>query len=129
MVFSFLSLSGNPLIDTSIMARTFDYVWDHWEWERTWGWDFSLTAMAAVRLGKPDKAIDALFMPVNTNTYLVNGHNYQNERLRLYLPGNGGLLTAVAMMCAGYDGCTTSNPGIPVDGTWTVRWEGLNPLP
>jgi len=32
------------------------------------------------------------------NTYLVNRHNYQDKRLRLYLPGNGGLLAAVAMM-------------------------------
>jgi hypothetical protein len=126
---AFGMLPPNPLLDTSIMAATFDYVWDHWQWERTWGWDFPLTAMTAARLGKPDKAIEALFIPVKTNTYLGNGHNYQTERLRLYLPGNGGLLTAVAMMCAGYEGCTTSNPGIPSDGTWTVRWEGIRPLP
>jgi hypothetical protein len=77
----------------------------------------------------PDKAIDALFMDVGTNTYLVNGHNYQDRRLRLYLPGNGGLLTAVAMMCAGYDGSDEVNPGFPTDGTWKVKWEDLNPLP
>ena len=27
--------------------------------------------------------------------------DYQDDRLRVYLPGNGGLLAAVAMMCAG----------------------------
>ena len=43
--------------------------------------------------------------------------------------GNGGLLTAVAMMCAGYDGCRQKNPGFPKDGRWRVRWEGLFPLP
>jgi hypothetical protein len=68
-------------------------------------------------------------MPQRTNTYLPNGHNYQDSRLRCYLPGNGGLLTAVALMCAGYDGCTEPNPGFPKDGTWDVRWEGLLPLP
>ncbi len=126
---AFGTLPGNPLIDTAIMRNTFDYVWENWQWEDTWGWDFPLTAMAAVRLGEPGKAMDALFMQPETNTYLPNGHNYQDGRLRLYLPGNGGLLTAVAMMCAGYDGCTIPEPGIPKDGTWKVRWEGLRPIP
>lgn len=85
--------------------------------------------MCATRLGLPDKAIDALLMPVKKNTYLVNGHNYQDDRLRLYLPGNGGLLSAIALMCAGYDGCTRSDPGIPQDGKWQVKWEGLKKMP
>ena len=67
-------------------------------------------------------------MDKRTNTYLQNGHNYQDGRLRCYLPGNGGLLTAVALMCAGWDGCQVKNPGFPQDGTWDVRWEGLPPV-
>ncbi len=122
-------LPESRLVDKTIMNATFDYIWDNWKWEETWGWDFPLTAMTATRLGRPDKAIDALFMNPATNTYLANGHNYQDKRLRLYLPGNGSLLTAVAMMCAGYDGCTEFAPGIPKDGTWKVRWEGLVPMP
>jgi len=54
-------------------------------------------------------------MPIKTNTYLPNGHNYQDNRLTLYLPGNGGLLAAVAMMCAGYDGCNATLPGYTQD--------------
>ena len=73
-------------------------------------------------------AMDALFMPIQTNTYLINGHNYQDERLTIYLPGNGGLLSAVAMMCAGYDGCTINNPGFPKDGSWKVKWEGMKKI-
>ena len=47
--------------------------------------------------------------------------------MRLYLPGNGALLTAIAMMCAGWDGCEEPlNPGFPKDGQWNVRWEGLH---
>ena len=118
-----------PLVNTEVMKPTFEYVWEHWHWNETWGWDFPMTAMAATRLGMPEKAIDALFMDVKTNTYLPNGHNYQNDRLRLYLPGNGGLLTAVAMMCAGWDGCETETPGFPKDGSWQVKWEGLEKLP
>lgn len=85
--------------------------------------------MDAARLGEPEKAVGALLMDKRTNTYLVNGHNYQDGRLRVYLPGNGGLLTAVAMMCAGWDGSEGVNPGFPKDGKWNVRWEGLKPLP
>jgi hypothetical protein len=120
-------LPKTKLLDTSTMHRTFDLVWQKWNWKETWGWDFPLTAMTAARLGLPEKAMDALFMNVMTNTYLVNGHNYQDERLRIYMPGNGGLLTAVAMMCAGWDGSGESNPGIPKN--WVVKWEGLRKMP
>ncbi len=116
-------------LDTAVMKKTFNLIWNVWAWNATWGWDFPMTAMAATRLGMPDKAIDALFMPVQTNTYLPNGHNYQDKRLRLYLPGNGGLLAAVAMMCAGWDGCKITNPGFPKDGKWKVKWEGLQKMP
>lgn len=56
-------------------------------------------------------------MEVGTNIFLANGQNYQDERLRLYLPGNGALLTAVAMMCAGYGDSDDPLPGFPDDGT------------
>jgi protein-glucosylgalactosylhydroxylysine glucosidase len=68
-------------------------------------------------------------MPAQKNTYLVNGHNYQDKRLRLYLPGNGGLLAAVALMAAGWDNNSRSNPGFPKNGKWNVRWEGLQRMP
>ena len=116
-------------VDPELMKNTFDWVYDNWNWDETWGWDFPTTCMNAVRVGEPEKAINALLMDQRTNTYLPNGHNYQNARLRIYLPGNGGLLTAVALMCAGWDGCTVKNPGFPKDGNWNVRWEGLKPLP
>jgi hypothetical protein len=111
------------------MKNTYNLILKVWKWETTWGWDFPLMAMTATRLQMPDKAIDALFMPVQTNRYLANGHNYQDDRLTIYLPGNGGLLSAVAMMCAGYDSCTTTNPGFPKDGSWKVKWEGLKAFP
>ena len=90
--------------------------------------DYGMTAMAAARIGDAKTALDALLIDTQKNTYLKNGHNFQTaDRLRLYLPGNGALLTAVAMMCAGWDGCKeVLNPGFPKDGTWNVRWEGLH---
>jgi protein-glucosylgalactosylhydroxylysine glucosidase len=116
-------------VNNTIMKNTFDWIWTNWSWNDTWGWDFPMTAMSAGRLGMPDKAIDALLMKIQTNTYLPNGNNYQDDRLRIYLPGNGGLLTAIAMMVAGYDGGKGLLPGIPKDGKWNVKWEGLKKMP
>jgi hypothetical protein len=125
---AYASIPAANNLDTSVMRNTFDLVWKIWHWNDTWGWDFPLTAMTATRLNIPGKAIDALLMPVQKNTYLPNGHNYQDERLTIYLPGNGGLLAAVAMMCAGYDNNRVKQPGIPRDGNWKVRWEGLKQI-
>ena len=122
-------LPKSRLVDDRIMKQTSDWIWKGWNWNKTWGWDYPMVAMNAARLGEPFKAVDALLMDKRTNTYLKNGHNYQDSRLRCYLPGNGGLLTAVAMMCAGWDGCTERNPGFPQDGRWNVRWEGLKKMP
>jgi hypothetical protein len=101
-----------------------------WNWETCWGWDFPLVAMTAARVGEPELAIDALMMTAAKNRYLNNGHNFQREGLPLYLPGNGGLLTAVAMMAAGWDGAPAGpTPGFPKNGLWQVNWEGLQRMP
>ena len=121
-------LPASPVSSDSVAAnRTLNWVMDNWNWPTTWGWDYGMTAMAAARLGHPETALKALLIDTQKNTYLKNGHNFQTaDRLRIYLPGNGALLTAIAMMCAGWDGCTIpNNPGFPQDGTWNVRWEGL----
>ncbi|MDR0811065.1 MAG: hypothetical protein LBN23_02145 [Paludibacter sp.] len=119
----------NKLIRADYMKNTLNWIWENWNWGKTWGWDFPMTAMCAARIGEPQRAVDALLMDKRTNTYLINGHNYQDSRLRVYLPGNGGLLTAVAMMCAGWDGSEGKNPGFPKDGKWNVQWEGLKKMP
>ncbi len=119
-----------PLIDYDVMKRTFDFVLKDWDWPSTWGWDYPVMAMTAARLGEPEKAIDALFVDAQKNRYLANGHNYQSARLPVYLPGNGGLLAAVAMMAAGWDDCPDRpSPGFPDNGKWNIRWEGLRRMP
>ncbi|MBN1978337.1 MAG: hypothetical protein JW918_13150 [Anaerolineae bacterium] len=118
------------LIDPEVMGRTLDRVLQTWEWPTSWGWDYPMMAMTAARLGRTGQAIDALFIASENNRYLANGHNFQTARLPLYLPGNGGLLAAVAMMAAGWDGCPDlPAPGFPTDGRWRVRWEGLKRMP
>ncbi len=116
-------------VDPAIMLRSFDKTMQVWQWDKCWGWDFPMTAMCAARLGRGDQAVAALLIKSAKNEYLPNGHNYQRQNLQLYLPGNGGLLSAVAMMCAGWDGCPDQpNPGFPRQG-WAVRWEGLKRMP
>jgi protein-glucosylgalactosylhydroxylysine glucosidase len=120
----------NETVNRPAMKKTLQAVLKSWNWESTWGWDFPLMAMTAARVGAPDLAVDALLMDVQKNTYLNNGHNYQNERLPIYLPGNGGLLMAVDMMAAGWDDAADVHaPGFPKDGTWKVEYEGLQRLP
>ena len=121
-------LPSSPVGCDSVAAKkTLGWVMKNWNWLTTWGWDYGMIAMAAARLGDTKTALDALLIDTQKNTYLKNGHNFQTaDRLRLYLPGNGALLTAVAMMCAGWDGNKEGlNPGFPKDGSWNVRWEGL----
>ncbi|HMB92084.1 MAG TPA: hypothetical protein VKP65_14625 [Rhodothermales bacterium] len=115
-------------VDPEVMRRTLFRVLEDWEWETTWGWDYPLTAITAARLGEPERAVDALLMDTPKNRYLPNGHNYQRPGLTIYLPGNGGLLSVVAMMAAGWEGApATPAPGFP-DSGWTVHAERLRPL-
>jgi hypothetical protein len=124
-----LGLLPGKLADPETMRRTLFKVMEIWNWDKTWGWDYPMIAMTAARLGEGEMAIDALMMKKLTNTYLPNGHNYQRSPLPVYLPGNGGLLTAVAMMAAGWEGSPDHHaPGFPQDGSWTVRFEGLNKM-
>ncbi|WP_163716226.1 hypothetical protein [Mangrovibacterium lignilyticum] len=115
-------------IDPEVMRKTMHVIAERWDWPSTWGWDYPMAAMSAVRLSEPELALDFLLKDVQKNTYLKNGHNYQSERLRVYLPGNGGFLTTIGMMCAGWEGCTETNPGFPKDGKWNVKWENLEPM-
>ncbi|MFD2036461.1 hypothetical protein ACFSKL_16770 [Belliella marina] len=122
-------LPKTDMIDPEIMRNTLEKILEIWQWDTTWGWDYPMMAMNAARLDMPETALDAIFLGKQKNIYLPNGHNYQDKRLRIYLPGNGGLLTAVAMMAAGWEGAPDRpNPGFPDNGKWQVKWEGLKPM-
>jgi hypothetical protein len=126
-----LGILDGAMVDRATMRRTLHRIADNWDWDNTWGWDYPMMAMTAARLGEGRTAIDLLLKDTNKNHYLVNGHNFQIDgTLPLYLPGNGGLLYATALMAAGWDGAPKRNaPGFPDDGSWTVRTEGILPAP
>ena len=130
---SMLGISGlfiSEHCDWQIFENTLNKVLDCWEFETMWGWDFALMAMAATTLNQPELAIDILLMSSPKNDYVISGNNYQRTRrdLPLYLPGNGSLLLAVALMVAGYAGCDTDQPGIPKNGAWQVEFENVFPF-
>ncbi len=125
-----LSWIPGPGIDATTMQHTFDWIWKNWNWPDTWGWDYPMLAMTAARLGDGDRAIDALLLDTPKNHYALNGHVYQRPGLTLYLPANGGLLYATALMAAGWDNAPKRNaPGFPDNGQWTVHWENLKTAP
>jgi hypothetical protein len=113
--------------DPRLTRRTVEKVWKTWKWDRVWGWDFPMFAMAAAKNGRPDLAVDALLHPSPKNSMNTLG---LSSAPFPYFPSNGGLLYAIALMCAGWDGCPkTHAPGFPADGSWRVRWENLSPAP
>jgi len=125
LVGAFGMLPGDS-VDQAAMRRSLARVMQVWQWDRAWGWDFGKAAMCAARTGQPDLAVDALLIDAVKNRYHPNGHNYQRADLTAYLPGNGALLCAVAMMCAGWtNGPPSPTPGFPPNGQWSVRHEGL----
>jgi hypothetical protein len=116
-----LGMLPGRMADRDTMRRTLEKVMREWRWPDTWGWDYPMAAMTAARLDLPNLAVDALLLDTPKNRYLANGHNWQRPNLPLYLPGNGGLLAALAHMCAG-----AQRPVFP--DRWKVRWERLEPL-
>jgi hypothetical protein len=108
--------------------------------------------MTAARLHEPDKAVDFLLHASRNFQFGVTGMTprvHLNEHAadlvpaaasqasadtdyrrlaETYFPSNGGLLLAVGMMAAGWEGELSHLPGFPKEG-WRVRAEGLRPLP
>ncbi len=127
MLAAFGMLPDVGLVDRQVMDRTLTGVLDDWDWQSTWGWDCPMAAMTAARLGRPEDAVALLLRDTPKNGYLPSGHCWQENRLPVYLPANGGLLYAAAMMAAGWEGADASQhaPGFPADGSWVVRYEGI----
>lgn len=113
-------------VDVATMRNTLDKVEQVWQFHETWGWDFPMLAMTAARLGKQEQAIEYLLSYSSEFAFEEHGLVGGGRAPFPYFPGNGGLLYAVAMMAAGWDGAPNVDaPGFPQDKSWTVKWEGL----
>ncbi|HVU22778.1 MAG TPA: hypothetical protein VHE13_01555 [Opitutus sp.] len=135
-------LPGGPDVDRATMQRTLDAVLAQWDWKtKIWGWDYPMIAMTATRLGRAAEAVEVLLRDGPNNHYTASGLCPQGSdraqadqaggrrEIAAYLPANGALLSAVALMLAGWDGCTEEFPGFPKDGSWQIRAEGWHSLP
>lgn len=131
MMTAIYGLIPSDRVEYDIMEESLKKILECWDLDTTWGWDFAMMAMTATRLGKPELAIELLLMDTPNNHYVISGHNAQTKRedLPVYLPGNGSLLLAVAMMTAGFSGCDSDLPGFPKDGSFIVEYENIKPFP
>ena len=115
-------------VDPAIMKATVNQTKRAWNWNNTWGWDFPMMAMSAARNGDPHLAVDMLLHPAKG--FQFNACGLPTGGPFPYFPSNGGLLYAVAMMAAGWDGAPDRPaPGFPDDGSWVVKWEDLKRAP
>ena len=109
-------------VDVAVMQASLAKV--RQTWGGMWGWDYPLMAMCAARTGDPRGAVDLLLDP--SQNFQFNACGLPTGGPFPYLPSNGSLLYAVAMMAAGWDGAPERPaPGFPEDGSWVVRWERL----
>ena len=122
-----LGLLPGDRIDHQTMQNTLDKIYQVWNFQTMWGWDFAMMAMTEARLGNAERALEILLYDTEKNQYMKNGHNCQVLRkdLPLYLPGNGSLLLAIPLMAVGYPGSTTEHPGFPQDGSWKIETDGM----
>lgn len=114
-------------VDVATMRATAHKVYETWPVTDLYSWDFPLLAMNAARLGDPGRAVDFLLHERYGFTDTGLPASGKSGVPSPYFPAAGGLLYAVAMMCAGWEGAAGPAPGFPADG-WVVRWEGLAPV-
>ena len=110
-------------VDKETFVKTLDKVVSTWDFNRTWGWDFPMVAMAAARSGNRELAVDMLMH--NSSGFQFDEHGLCTGGPFPYFPANGGLLTALAMMCGGWDGSEGLSPGFPANGDWVIKAEGF----
>ena len=104
-------------VNPQIVKNSLRKVWEVWQKDRIWGWDFAWITMCASRVGEPEIAVDSLLSMEIDEIGANNNGSYP------YLPANGGLLFAVAMMCI--DEKDNIAPGFPKDGKWVVEYENI----
>ena len=105
------------MVDPEIARASLKKVWATWDMNRIWGWDFPWIAMCAARVGEPELAVEAM-MGCSLDEIGCNAAGSYP-----YLPANGAILFAAAMMAAGPGGAHA--PGFPKDGKWVVRQENI----
>ena len=113
-------------VDIPTFKNTLEKVSQVWRFDRTWGWDFPMLAMAAARTGEYELAMD--FLLTKAPGFQFDAHGLASGGPWPYFPSNGGLLSAVAMMAGGWDGAPEPDKNslwFPRNGMWKVKAEGF----
>ncbi len=116
-------------IDKKVFKKTYASVLKHWQFDKIWGWDFPMLAMAASRIGDREGAINALVH--SSKNFQFDEHGLATGGPFPYMPSNGGFLTALAMLAGGWDDADEDafdaiHLGFPKNSKWKVKAEGFN---
>ncbi|OJD28927.1 six-hairpin glycosidase-like protein [Diplodia corticola] len=92
-----------PNIDLAVFKATVERVYQTWNFSLSYGWDFPLLAMTALRGGDAETAIRWL---LDENFAFDDvGMPLGGSRVPTpYFPASGGLMIVVAMLAAGWEG-------------------------
>ena len=110
-------LPSTDMVDRDIARASLNKIWSCWDKNHIWGWDFPWIAMCAARVGEPELAVEAMLSVSIDEIGCNDAGSYP------YLPSNGAILYAAAMMAVGRNG--EHAPGFPADGKWVVRQENI----
>ncbi|KAL5000867.1 Six-hairpin glycosidase-like protein [Aspergillus recurvatus] len=119
-------LPDTPAVESEIAKKTADKVDEIWKDEDIRGWGRVVLSINSARIGERERAIRHLTSErwiFDDAGFAVRGGDGGTPPP--FMPGNAGLLLAVAYMAAGWEGSEGHAPGFPDDGSWVVKHEGL----
>ncbi|KAF9700041.1 hypothetical protein EKO04_001646 [Ascochyta lentis] len=120
-------LPDTPAVDPKVALRTADRVWEVWGDANIRGWGRPVLAINSARIGNPERAIYHLtaydYWKFDDAGFAIRGGDGGTPPP--FMPGNAGLLLAVAYCAVGWQGSNGDAPGFPKDGSWIVKNEGL----
>jgi hypothetical protein len=126
-------LPATPKIDLDAMRRTYDEVNTRNGVDKWLSWQMGQGALTAARLGESATAVDILTNTSEPARFMPSGYVRRPkdpDGAVAYLPVNSAYLCAVGLMAGGWDTAPAGPaPGFPRDGKWSIRAEGLLPMP
>ncbi|KAF6825350.1 hypothetical protein CPLU01_10311 [Colletotrichum plurivorum] len=114
--------ASGPALNRTLLDNTAAKIWELWDLDESFGWDFPMLAMNSLRLGDARRAVEYLLHP----TFQFDDAGYPVGGTRVptpYFPSSSSLLLAVAMMAGGWDGAE----GTHFPKEWNVVAEGFVP--
>jgi hypothetical protein len=115
--------ASGPSLNMTVVRNTAAKIKERWALEESYGWDFAVLAMNALRLGDVNGALEYLLHPkfeFDDAGYPLGGNRVATP----YFPNSAGLLVALAMMAGGWDG----SEGAHFPKEWDVKVEGFAPV-